>query len=498
MGQSPGLPLSSSTHYLVELDGENLDLDRLEEAWNRLIQHHEMMRAVVDNEGQQRILSEVPIQRIERSHVRQHRGEDSAVAAQQYLHECWRRQSSTGNSAAQWPPFEVHAVGYGNQRHRIGILLDYLTLDGYSIKLLLEQLARLYADPQAALPVLGISFRDYVLQVQPSAQARARSEAYWRERLADLPLAPALPLAAEPASLSQPQFTRRQVRIPREQWTRLQERARENNITPSVLLLVAYSQVIRRWSSGADFTLNLTLFDRQDVHPDVGALLGDFTSLAPVAFREANGAGLLDQARSTQLEIAAALEHREISSIWVQRERARDTSLVAAALPVVFTSTLGLGGGLFEAPAPGFLNSPQGDSPQHHKSGWTISSMSSTENSPYPGTPSRICFRTACSTTCSPRTSACCTTWSSRNGRNRRRFRFPPQVAVRAGTEQSLPASTVTLLHAGMFAMAVQEPERPALIVEGLRSPTVNWHSAPCASQLCCGTAACNPARPSV
>ncbi|MDF5927028.1 amino acid adenylation domain-containing protein [Pseudomonas aeruginosa] len=354
LGQSPGLPLSSSTHYLVELDGENLDLDRLEEAWNRLIQHHEMMRAVVDNEGQQRILSEVPIQRIERSHVRQHRGEDSAVAAQQYLHECWRRQSSTGNSAAQWPPFEVHAVGYGNQRHRIGILLDYLTLDGYSIKLLLEQLARLYADPQAALPVLGISFRDYVLQVQPSAQARARSEAYWRERLADLPLAPALPLAAEPASLSQPQFTRRQVRIPREQWTRLQERARENNITPSVLLLVAYSQVIRRWSSGADFTLNLTLFDRQDVHPDVGALLGDFTSLAPVAFREANGAGLLDQARSTQLEIAAALEHREISSIWVQRERARDTSLVAAALPVVFTSTLGLGGGLFEAPAPGF------------------------------------------------------------------------------------------------------------------------------------------------
>ncbi|MFB9228754.1 phosphopantetheine-binding protein, partial [Vibrio lentus] len=36
MGQSPGLPLNCGTHYLVELDGEDVNIGRLENAWNSL------------------------------------------------------------------------------------------------------------------------------------------------------------------------------------------------------------------------------------------------------------------------------------------------------------------------------------------------------------------------------------------------------------------------------------------------------------------------------
>ncbi|AFJ01560.1 iron aquisition yersiniabactin synthesis enzyme (Irp2) [Methylophaga frappieri] len=354
MGQSPGLPLSCGTHYLVELDGEQVDLERIERAWQKLVERHEMMRAVVDENGMQRILQQVSPVRISRHQLDE---QDSAETAQAVLHELWHQQSQQQRQQPQQDaavPYQLHAVFYGKHRCRLGINFNYLTLDGFSIKLLLEQLADLYQNPSRDLPELALSFRDYVNQVHYDAVAIDKAEKYWRNRLQDLPLAPELPLAVDPETLSHVEFKRREAKLDATRWQALKEKARAHQITPSVLLLVAYSQILRRWSGGGNHTLNLTLFDRQPVHADINQILGDFTSLAPVAFCHENGNTLIDQARATQQEIASALEHREISSIWIQRERSHQMSLTSAALPVVFTSTLGLGNGLFENPPAGF------------------------------------------------------------------------------------------------------------------------------------------------
>ena len=47
----------------------------------------------------------------------------------------------------------------------------------------------------------------------------ARARAYWEARLADLPPAPALPLAVDPSRLSEPHFSRRAARLRPEAWT---------------------------------------------------------------------------------------------------------------------------------------------------------------------------------------------------------------------------------------------------------------------------------------
>ncbi|WP_425254143.1 amino acid adenylation domain-containing protein [Janthinobacterium sp. NFX145] len=347
MGQTGGLPLSCGTLYLVELDGADVDLARLEQAWNRLVLQHDMLRAVVDADGQQCVLAEVPPLRIA---VEELATADAAVA-QERLHRRWEAH---GRGEDAWPLHTLHALRYGGNRCRLGIFFNYMTLDGFSIKLLLDQLAALYRDPHGPAQAPGLSFRDYVIQVQPQPEAVRRAEAYWRGRLAGLPPAPALPLARDPQTLREARFARRQAVLPAPQWSSLCQHARSHGITPSVLLLTAYAQVLSQWSGGAAHTLNVTLFDRQDVHPDIHRVLGDFTSLAPVAFQPRDGAGLLPLARAMQQEVADALEHREVSSIWIQRERSRGMDMATASLPVVFTSTLGLGGGLFENPAPGF------------------------------------------------------------------------------------------------------------------------------------------------
>ncbi|AQR65659.1 hypothetical protein BXU06_11805 [Aquaspirillum sp. LM1] len=350
MGQSPGLPLNCGTHYLVELDGSELDLARLGKAWDQLVARHEMLRAEVLADGQQRIRSELPPVSLQTLEVPEHA---SAEMAQACLHAQWimRRHMSVLEHA---PLQHIYVAPYAGTRYRIGVFFNYLTLDGFSIKLILQQWAQIYTASTQAWPALTLSFRDYVNQVQPDEQAMARAQAYWRERLADLPPAPALPLARDPASLEAPEFCRRSMRLSASNWTTLRARCREHNLTPSILLLFAYSQILAQWSGNRPLTVNLTLFDRQPAHPEVMDIAGDFTSLTPVVCQPASALPVLTQLQQLQDTLASALEHRECSSIWVQRERARTLGPQAAALPVVFTSTLGMGDGLFEHTPPGF------------------------------------------------------------------------------------------------------------------------------------------------
>ncbi len=359
MGQVSGLPLGCATSYVLELDGQDVDLPRLETAFNLLIQRHEMLRACLDEQGQQRILPDVPPLRIAVSDI----GPVDADSAHAALKNGWQTYQQ---DRTQWPLFTLQAVRYGGGRCRLGLLIDYLLLDGFSVKLLLAELVAAFRDPARLPPPPALSFRDYVQQVRPDPATLARDEAYWRGRLDNLPPAPALPLAADPASINPVRFTRRALRLGRAPWAALREKARVAGVTPSVLLLAAYGDILSRWCGGAAMTLNLTLFDRQPVHGDINRVLGDFTSLAPVALHPGEG-GLLSLARQAQDQVAAILEHRSVSSIWVQRERARRVGLTAAALPVVFTSTLGLADNLFDdlpAGFPGALGDGFSETPQ--------------------------------------------------------------------------------------------------------------------------------------
>jgi len=346
MGQADGFPLHCGTTYLIELDGAQVDLKRLDKAWRMLWDRHDMLRACVDDDGRQHIPRETPPVAI---HI------DTPVAdvdtAQARIAACWHKRDRSRTLA---PLHFVHAVPYADNRCRLGLFFDYLTLDGYSIKLLLGELVALYREPSQVPAPPQLGFRDYVTQWIPDAAAQDAAECYWRERLDALPPAAAIPLVSEPATLGQATFARWHARLSATRWKRLREAARQHGLTPSVLLLTAYAHVLSQWSGGTAHTLNLTLFDRRDVHPDVHRIFGDFTTLAPVAFTPQAQNNLLDCARDMQHRVAEVLEHRAISSIWVQRERARTIGLQAAALPVVFTSTLGLADDFFENLPTGF------------------------------------------------------------------------------------------------------------------------------------------------
>ncbi len=355
VGRRPDMELGSvAAHVYMELESAELDLARLERACRRLIERHDMLRAVVLPDGRQRVLPSVPPYILETLDL----VGEPAEAAAALLAGIRQRMSHQVLPADRWPLFEVRASLLDGGRIRLHVSLDILLFDGWSFGLLGGELARLYADPEAALPELAITFRDYVLAevALQKTELYQRSLEHWQSRLETLPPAPELPLAVHPGSLGPPRFERRGERFDAALWGRLKERAGASGITGSGLLAAVFSEVLVAWSRSPRLTINLTLFHRIPFHPQVNRILGDFTSLTLLALDGTAASTFELRARQVQERLWTDLDHRYVSGVRVMRELARRGGGRSAALmPVVFTSTLNLDPGRGEpavAPMP--------------------------------------------------------------------------------------------------------------------------------------------------
>jgi len=340
IGRNSGFELGNvASHLYLEAESEDLDLERLERAWQQLIARHDMLRAVILPNGQQQILQEVPPYRIEVLDL----CDVGLERAEFELQTVRERMSHQVFPADQWPLFEIRASQLSGKLMRLHVSFDLLIGDAWSLQILTYELAQLYADADKVLQPLELSFRDYVM-----AEAAFRgtplyhaSEAYWLNRLESLPGAPDLPLANNAGSLAQPQFVRRSASLSHDRWSRLKNRAARTGITPSGILLAAFAEVLAAWSKRPAFTINLTLFNRLPLHSQVNLLVGDFTSLTLLAIDNSVPGTFEARARHIQEQLWSDLDHRYMSGVRVMREIARRKGRgPAATMPVVFTSTL--------------------------------------------------------------------------------------------------------------------------------------------------------------
>ncbi|PSB49518.1 non-ribosomal peptide synthetase [Cyanosarcina cf. burmensis CCALA 770] len=328
-----------ATHGYFEINIVNLDIKRFERAWQRLIDRHEMLRAIVQPDGQQRILPQVPSYSVQVLDLRSH--PPDRVAAQ--LTAIRDRLSHQMLPADRYPLFDLQLVQFDDDRVRLCLSLDVLIGDAWSFEILLRELAELIDRPETVLPACDLSFRDYVLaelQLQKT-QLYQRSQAYWQRRLPTLPPSPELPLVKSPSAIQQPRFVRRSTQLDPKTWERLKQRATTAGLTPSGIVLAAFAEILTLWSKSPRFTINLTLFNRLPLHPQVNEIVGDFTSLTLLAIDSAESNSFLTRSRRIQQQLWDDLDRRYFSGVQVLRELARlQKRPTAALMPVVFTSML--------------------------------------------------------------------------------------------------------------------------------------------------------------
>ncbi|MEG6511770.1 amino acid adenylation domain-containing protein [Desulforamulus ruminis] len=334
---------SVSTHSYFEIEGTGLDVKRLSGAWQRLVDQHDMMRTIIFPNGQaQMILREVPPYDIP---VLDLRDRDSETAAKELL-DLREAMSHQVLSTDTWPLFDIRASLWGENRVRLHVSFDNIIFDGWSMLYLFKEWARLYNHSEEALTPLELSFRDYVLALQnlEGTEVYQADQEYWFKRLPQLPPGPDLPLAGNPGAMTRHRFRRLESTLPAAVWRNLKERAQQRSLTPSVLLLAAYAEILSLWSKSSRFTINLTLFNRLPVHPRVNDIVGDFTSLTLLEVKGFSGKTFTERAQNIQGQLWEDLDHPYTGGIKVLREYARLKGMDprSAVMPVVFTSALGL------------------------------------------------------------------------------------------------------------------------------------------------------------
>jgi amino acid adenylation domain-containing protein len=327
-------------HGYFEWEAGALDVSALQTAWRHLIDRHDMLRAVFLPDGRQKVLHDVPPYEIE---IVDLCGLDRATLGSE-LSAKRREMSHAVLADDRWPLFRIVAVREAPNQTRILFSIDLLILDAWSyFQILIPELVQLLEHPGRSLAPLRVTFRDYVVALESNLEASVeyrRSRAYWLERLSELPRAPALPRADGERRDRRPRFRSRWQRVDSERWSRLKAQGYRINVTPTVVLMSSFCEVLRTWSTESRFTINCPIFDRKAWHPEIGNVVGDFTNTLLVGVEKVDGT-FAERAESIQQRLWQDLEHRHFSGVRVIRELMRlHGGAIGAEMPIVLTSLL--------------------------------------------------------------------------------------------------------------------------------------------------------------
>ena len=330
-----------STHCYFEFECEDLDIPKFQKVWNDMIIHHGMLRDVVCESGEQKILKEVPMYLIQTASLV---GFEEKVQ-EEYLTQVRKEMSRQVLNAEKWPLFDLKITIMDKKKSRLHINFDNLILDGWSMFALLDEMAKRYRANEYREKELEISFRDYVISLNEMRKTEKyeRDKAYWLERLNNFSYAPKLPLVKKESELVDNIFCRRTVHLEKNEWEKIKNLSKDNGITPTVFFLTVFSDCLRRWSYNKNFALNLTQFERTFQHPEINELVGDFTNLTLLEIRYINGTSFIERAKTIQKQLTNDLEHSLYTAVEFERElRQRDGNWKNSIMPIVFTSGLGI------------------------------------------------------------------------------------------------------------------------------------------------------------
>ena len=323
-------------HLYVEFDGGPLDSERLRAAAAALARRHPMLRVRFLPDGTQCIAATGV-------------GDAFPVAVEDLRHldgnEVDQRlaaiRDAKSHQQLDCAVFELALTRLPGGRSRLHVDLDMQAADAMSYRTLMADLAALYLGHD--LPALGYTYRQYRHAVEAEEArpqpARIAAREWWAQRIPQLPDPPTLPTTGDRRSHKS---TRLWHWLDPETRDALFSRAQARGVTPAMTLAASFANALARWSTTSRFLLNVPLFGRQPLHPDVDSLVGDFTSSLLLDVDLTGTHTPAGRAEAVQDAMRTAAAHSAYPGLSVLRDlsRHRGTQVLA---PVVFTSALGLG-----------------------------------------------------------------------------------------------------------------------------------------------------------
>ena len=204
-----------------------------------------------------------------------------------------------------------------------------------SIGIVLNDLAALYGDKY--LPELpnNINFMNRVVNTNQSDYVKDRE--YWNQKMDDIPGMPELPICKKIIQIKKPVFKRRNFFLDENKWKYLLEICAFRQVTPAMVLLSLYAEVLGKFSNSSRFLINVPLFGRPLDEENIDFVVGDFTNILLLPIDISGKNQFIDQVNNITDIFMEAMKHTSYSGVEVIRDLLKKDTGNKLIAPVVFS-----------------------------------------------------------------------------------------------------------------------------------------------------------------
>ncbi|WDY56393.1 non-ribosomal peptide synthase/polyketide synthase [Pseudomonas sp. PSKL.D1] len=271
-----------SAQYLgqMRLDVRGLDLARFRQAWQAVMDKHDILRTSFLWEG-----LEQPLQCVQRQvdmpfEVLARPAADDLAQALDTLAAAER---SRGFELASAPLLRLLAVDTGAGQHHLIYTNHHILMDGWSSSQLMGEVMQHYT--HASLPQASGRYRDYIGWLQ--RQDAGAAEAFWRQQLAglDAPTRLAGTGGLDSLGAAGQGHGIHSVRVAGERAERLNAAARQHKVTLNTLMQAAWLLLLQRYTRQDTVVFGATVAGRPIELVGIEKQIGLFINTLPVVAR---------------------------------------------------------------------------------------------------------------------------------------------------------------------------------------------------------------------
>ncbi|PSB01376.1 non-ribosomal peptide synthetase [Merismopedia glauca] len=158
------------------------------------------------------------------------------------------------------------------------ITLHHIIADGWSVEVLLQEIAKLYQQIEVKLDPLPIQYQDFVYWQQKwlTGEVLDNQLRYWKQQLADLPPILRLPSDRARPAIQTTRGAHLSLEVSPKLTQELKKLAQEREVTLFMLLLAAFETFLYRYTGAEDIAIGTAIANRN--HPDLPKLIGFFAN----------------------------------------------------------------------------------------------------------------------------------------------------------------------------------------------------------------------------
>ncbi|MFN8596433.1 MAG: amino acid adenylation domain-containing protein [Anaerolineae bacterium] len=257
-----------------------LDVSALERSLNAIVQRHEALRttfALVNDQPVQNIAPELTIA-LPRIDLRPLPHAEREAQAQRLM----RDEAQQPFDLAQGPLLRARLIQLADEEHLALVTLHHIVSDGWSMGVLIKELAALYAafttDRPSPLPDLSLQYADFAHWQRRWLTGAVLEEqlAYWKQQLAYSAPMLELPTDRPRPALQTSNGATMPFTLPPELSTAITALSRTENVTVFMTLLAAFETLLYRYTGQTDFNVGTPIANR--TRAEIEDLIGFFVN----------------------------------------------------------------------------------------------------------------------------------------------------------------------------------------------------------------------------